>query len=163
MLDKAVSFAAEEGFVIAVHTGYWGDFRDLSPLNIIPFIMRNPEGKFDVYHLGCPWIRESIMLGKGFSNVYINFCWLSIFSQKAAREAMDEVIETIPTNKVIGFFGDYKSPTVEKIYGHLTMAKEDIAEVIAGKISQGWMDFNSGVELIKKFFYSNPKDLYNLK
>jgi len=162
LLDRSISLAIKEGFVIAVHTGYWGDFRTLSPLHLIPFLMRYPEGKFDVYHLGYPWLRETLMLAKGFSNVYLNFCWLHIISQKAAKEGMDEAIETIPTNKIIGFGGDYLAPALEKVYGHLTMAKEDIAEVVAGKIEKGWFGFDEGLHLIQKYFYTNPKDLYNL-
>ncbi|MCL5071071.1 MAG: amidohydrolase family protein, partial [Actinobacteria bacterium] len=163
LLDKAISFAVKEGFVLSVHTGYWGDFRDLSPLNVIPFIIKNPDGKFDLYHLGYPWIRESIMIGKVFPNVYIDLCWVHIISQKAAREAMDEIIETIPTNKVIGFGGDYTYESIENIFSHLVVAKDNIAEVISNRISRGFMDFDSGIEIIKKYFYYNPKNLYNLK
>ena len=66
-MNNAIKSAIEEGFVIAVHTGYWGDFRELSPLNIIQLIKRNPEGIFDLYHLGYPWIRESINIAKQFN------------------------------------------------------------------------------------------------
>ncbi len=162
ILDMAISLAIQEGFVIAVHTGYWGDFRDLSPLHLIPFLQKYPEGKFDVYHMGYPWLRETLMLAKEFSNVYLNFCWLHVISQKAAFRAMSEVIETIPVNKVIGFGGDYSPRALEKVYGHLTMAKEDIAEVIAERITKGWMDFDGGIEIIKNWFYDNPANLYSL-
>lgn len=139
LLDKEISFASGADFVLSVHTGYCKDFRELYPLNLIPFIMRYPEANFDVYHLGYPWIRETIMLAKGFSNVYINFCWIHLISQKAATEALDEVIETIPVNKVIGFGGDYAT-SIENIYGHLEMAKDNLAEAISRKIGQvGWI------------------------
>ncbi len=162
LLDKSISFAIEENLVIAVHTGYWGDFRYLSPLHLIPFLQKYPDGKFDVYHFGYPWIRETIMLAKEFSNVYLNFCWLHIISQKAAKEALDEVIEMIPLNKIIGFGGDYMTSAVEKVYGHLKMAKEDIAEVISERIEKGWFGFEEGVEIARKFLYENPRNLYNL-
>ena len=162
LMDKLISFAIEENFVIAVHTGYWGDFRDLNPLHLIPVLERHPEGKFDVYHFGYPWIRETIMLGKGFSNVYLNFCWLHIISQKAAKEALDEVIETVPWNKIIGFGGDYLSEAVEKVYGHLKMAKEDIAEVIGKRIETGYMKYQEGIEFIRNILHTNPARLYNL-
>ena len=162
LMDRSIANAIEEGFVISVHTGYWRDFRDLSPLNLIPFIMRYPEGIFDVYHLGYPWIRESIMLAKGFSNVYLDLCWTYIISQKATTDALDEIIETVPVNKVIGFGGDLGYEGVETIYGHLQMAKESIAEVIARRVSSGYMDYDSGIRIINKYFYENPKKLYEL-
>lgn len=162
--DAAVTLAFEQGFVVCVHTGYWGDFRDLSPLHLIPWLMRHTEeeGVFDVYHFGYPWIREAVMLAKGFSNVYLNFCWLHIISQKAAREALDEVLDTVPTNKIIGFGADYHYPAVEKIYGHLVMAKENMAEVVADKIQRGVFDLEEGVRLIRNFLYDNPTALYRL-
>ena len=158
LLDTALKNSIEQDFVIAVHTGYWGDFRDLSPLNLIPFLMRYPEGKFDIYHLGYPWIRESIMLAKGFSNVYIDLCWVYAISQKAATEALDEIIETIPTNKVIGFGGDFFYEGVENTYGVLEMAKESLVKVLASRISNGYMDIDSGIEIMKKYFYGNVKN-----
>ena len=115
LLDQAIACAVEEGLVIAVHTGYWGDIRDISPLHMIPFLQRYPHGRFDLFHLGYPWLRESINLGKEFSNVHLNFCWLHVISQRAARDALDEALEMIPTNKLIGFGGDYNAPTLEKI------------------------------------------------
>ncbi len=51
---------------------------------------------------------------------------------------------------------------VEKIVGHLQMAKEDFAEVFAEEIHRGRFDFNEAVRVLKQCFYDNPKKLYNL-
>ena len=75
IVDQTVAFTAKQDMVLAVHTGYWGDFRTLDPLHVIPLLQRHPEARFDIYHLGYPWVRETLMLGKGFSNVWLNFCW----------------------------------------------------------------------------------------
>ena len=42
------------------------------------------------------------------------------------------------------------------------LAKEDMAEVIAERITKGWMDFDGGIEIIKNWFYDNPANLYSL-
>ncbi|MBM3705875.1 MAG: hypothetical protein FJW66_05050 [Actinobacteria bacterium] len=162
LLDRAISSAIENGLVISVHTGFWGDFRILSPLNIIPVLMRYPQGKFDLYHLGYPWIRESIMIAKGFQNAFLNFCWLHIISRKAAMDAMDEALETVPVNKIIAFGGDYNSLTVEKIYGHLKIAKDNIAEVLKKKIDKGELSYKACLEIPDKIFSTNIKQLYGL-
>jgi len=73
---------------------------------------------------------------------------------------MDEVIETVPRNKVIGFGGDYKAEAVEKIYGHITMAKEDMVEVLSKKIKEGYLKLNDAKSLIREWFYQNPYSLY---
>ena len=162
VLDELIRYAGEQEMVVCVHTGYWGDFRTLDPLHMIPILERHPNVRFDMYHLGYPWVRESIMLGKGFHNVWLNFCWTHIISQRFAMDALDEVIDMVPMNKVIGFGGDYNLP-VEKVYGHLVMAREDIARVLAARIERGCMDEEEALELARKWLWENPRDLYRLK
>lgn len=160
LTDFAIRTAAELDMVMAVHSGYWNDFRDLHPLNMIPLLQKYPGVRFDLYHLGYPWVRESLMLGKGFPNVWINFCWLHIISQKCAFEALDEAFELLPVNKVLGFGGDYL--VVEKVFGHLTMARENIAKVLAGRMVKGEMDEEQALSIARMWLYENPKELYRL-
>jgi len=161
LVDEAVRFAGEQDLAVAVHTGYWGDFRTLDPLHMIPILQRHPRVRFDLYHLGYPWLRESIMLGKGFPNVWLNFCWTHIISQRFAMDALDEVIDVVPMNKIIGFGGDYGVP-VEKAYGHLVMAREDMARVLARRIERGQMSEDQALALARKWLWDNPKQLYRL-
>ncbi|MFB3880774.1 MAG: amidohydrolase family protein [Armatimonadota bacterium] len=161
LVDEMIRFAGEQDLVVCVHTGYWGDFRELDPLHMIPMLQRHPSVRFDFYHLGYPWVGESIMLGKGFPNVWLNFCWTHIISQRFAMDALDEVIEMVPMNKVIGFGGDYNLP-VEKVYGHITMAREDIARVLAPRIERGLLSEEGGIALARKWLWENPKELYRL-
>ena len=161
LVDRAVSIGTEEGLVIAVHAGYWGDFRQLDPLHMIPMLQRYPDTKFDIYHLGYPWVRETLMLGKSFPNVWLNFCWTHIISQRFAVAGLDEAIDLVPMNKILIFGGDY-SLAVEKVYGHLVMAREDMAEVFARRIRAGQMSESQAMELAQKWFWDNPRDLYNL-
>lgn len=161
VVDRAIAYAGEQDMVVAVHAGYWGDFREMDPLHMIPFFQRHPGTRFDVYHLGYPWVRETLMLGKGFPNVWINLCWTHIISQRFVVAALDEAMDLIPMNKILAFGGDYALP-VEKIYGHLVMAREDIAQVLAGRILDGGMTETQAVEIALKWFWENPKELYRL-
>lgn len=146
-----------------MHTGYWGDFRKLSPLHIIPLLERHPDTRFDVYHLGFPWVREVLMLGKGFSNVWVNFCWMHVISQRCAADALDEAVDLLPMNKIIAFGGDYTYKTVEKVCGHLVMARENIARVLARRIMEKQITETQALELAGKWFRDNPKELYRLE
>jgi len=161
VVDETISFAAEQDLVICVHTGYWGDFRMLDPTHMIPVLQRHPKARFDIYHLGYPWMREAIMLGKGFPNVWLNLCWTHIISQRFVVTALDELIDTVPMSKVIAFGGDYGVP-VEKVYGHLVMAREDVARVLARRIADGDMKEDQALGLAKRWFWDNPVDLYRL-
>ncbi|MEM2428834.1 MAG: amidohydrolase, partial [Candidatus Bathyarchaeia archaeon] len=120
------------------------------------------DAKFDLYHAGIPWVRELGVIGKTFPNVWLNLCWCHVISQEMARSALDEWIDLMPITKIIGFGGDYSIP-VEKIYGHLVMAKEDIAEVLARRISRGLMKRSEALEIARMWFYENPVELYGLK
>lgn len=161
VVDETVRYATELGLVICVHTGYWGDFRMLDPTHMIPVLYRHPEARFDIYHLGYPWVREAIMLGKGFANVWLNLCWTHIISQRFAMAGLDELIDMVPMNKIIGFGGDYGLP-VEKVYGHLVMAREDIARVLARRVEDGDFNEETAIQLAHKWLYENPTELYGL-
>lgn len=159
--DQTIAWATEQDMVICVHTGYWGDFRTLDPLHMIPLLQRHPRSRFDIYHLGYPWVRPALMLGKGFPNVWLNLCWTHVISQHFASEGLDEAINLIPTNKLLAFGGDYALP-VEKVYGHLVMAREDIARVLARRIERGQMTQTQALDLARNWFVENPKELYRL-
>ena len=77
--------------------------------------------------------------------------------------ALDEYIDLIPLNKIIGFGGDYSSRCVEKTYGHLKMARENIAEVLARRVDGGLMGLDDAVEICRLWLYENPKQLYGLE
>ncbi|HNS31476.1 MAG TPA: amidohydrolase family protein [bacterium] len=162
VIDMALSFAEKQDMTVAVHTGYWGDFRKLHPLHIIPLLQRFPAIRFDIYHLGYPWVRDTLMLAKGFSNVWLNFCWTYIISEKCAADALDEAIDTVPSNRIIGFGGDYNKP-VEEVYGHLVMARESMAKVLGRRIREETMSEKQALTLLKKWFWDNPVELYRLK
>ncbi len=160
--DEAVKAAEKHGLVIAVHTGYWGDLRLMDPLHLIPFLVRHPDARFDVYHLGFPWVRQCIQLARNYPNVWLNLAWNAIVSEKVHLQAVDELIDQIPSNKILAFGGDYAVP-VEKIWGHLTIARRNFAKVFAGRIADGDMTEKQAVIVLKKWLYDNPIALYGLK
>lgn len=159
-MEKAMEYTHEAGLVCAVHTGYWNDYKELSPENLVPIIRKNWDMKIDVFHLGYPYVREAIMLGKVWPNVKLNMCWTYLISQKFAMEALDEMLEMLPVNKIFGFGGDYY--VVEKVFGHLVMARETIAKVLARKVSEGAFSFDRGLQIAERILYSNSKEFYNL-
>jgi len=161
IVDQIIAYAAKQDMVIAVHTGYWGDFRTLDPLHIIPILQRHPSARFDIYHLGYPWVREALMLGKGFPNVWLNLCWTHIISQRFATDGLDEAIDLIPSNKLMAFGGDYGLP-VEKVYGHLVMARQDVAHVLARRVKKGQFTETQAIDMARKWFCENPRSLYRL-
>ena len=162
MTELAIGWAAEMDLPIAVHAGYWGDFRQLTPTHMIPLLQRHPRARFDLYHLGYPYVREALMLGKTFANVWLNLCWMHVISPRCAFDALDEALDLVPMNKITGFGGDYATP-VEKIVGHLALARDNIAGALAGRVAAGRMTGEQAMDVARLWLFDNPKELYRLE
>ncbi len=162
LTEETFKLCAELDLVIAVHSGVWGDFRRLDPRLMIPQFSRHPETKFDLYHMGMPWVRDAAFIGKNFPNVYLNLCWSHIVSPMMVRTSLPEYIDIVPVNKIIAFGGDYSAPALEKVWGHLVMARENIAHALAQLIDDGRLDLNEALWLVRLWFYENPARLYGL-
>jgi len=165
LVDEFIKFAGLNDMVIAVHTGFLSTLRHHRPMAVAPLVMRHPDVRFDVYHVGYPRAREGLTLAKCQPNVWVNFCGTYLLSQRFAQAALDEAIDLVPSSKIIAFGGDYGAVhgiPVEKVYGHLVMAREAIARVLAKRIEEGQMTQTQAVDLARQWFWDNPKELYRL-
>ena len=159
ILHEVIDLAAERGLTICVHAGIWGDFRNIDSKNMLTLAAQHPQAKFDLYHLGMPFVRDTIVIAKNYPNVYLNLCWCHIISQAQTCSALDELLDQVPVNKISAFGGDYID-CVEKVIGHLYMARENFAKVFGGRIDRGLMDFDDAMEILHKWFWENPLCLY---
>jgi len=159
--DRAFDFARKHNLTVASHSGVWGDFRGSHPCHLIPMAIAHPDVSFDLFHLGMPFVREAVLIGKMFPNVSLNLCWNSIVSPVQTVRMLDECIDMVPMNNVIMFGADY-SIAVEKIYGHLLMAKEAVSKALGKRIDSGQMDQEEAVRIAKLWFYDNAVRIYNL-
>jgi len=160
-VDEMIGMVGEGGRVVAVHTGVWNDFRRFKATHMIPMIQRHPEVRFDLYHGSIPYVREAGFIVKNFPNVWLNLCWAHIVSPMMTRSMLDEWMDYVPMNKIFAFGGDYMIP-VEKVYGHLVMARENISQVLAMRVEEGLMGLEDAVRVAHKWFHDNPAGLYGL-
>lgn len=161
LVEECMDVLAERDRVMAVHTGYWGDFRRLDPKLMLDVCIRRPEVRFDVFHLGMPMIRDAILLGKSHANVTLNLCWCPVISQVQTVRALDEIIDLVPLNKVIAFGADYRC-AVHKTVGHLAMARQCVAAALGARIDAGEMNHDLALQIADMWFYENPKQIYRL-
>jgi len=161
LFDKCLDVAAEAGIPVAVHTGYWGDFRRVDPKMMFSFAVRRSDVRFDLFHLGAPMIRDALMMGKLLPNVTLNLCWAPVISQTQTVRALDELIDLVPITKVIAFGGDYRA-AVHKVYGHLVMAREAVSAAFASRVAAGEMNMEYALHLARLWFYDNPMRIYGL-
>ena len=154
-----IDLASELGLVICVHAGIWGDFRVIDSKHMLRLAPAHPKARFDLYHLGMPSVRDTIIIAKNMPNVYLNLCWTYIVSPQQTYSGIDEMLDQVPVNKILAFGGDYTTP-VEKVAGHLYMAKETLARVFAKRIDRGLINMDDTKEILRKWFWSNPLNLY---
>ncbi len=159
--ERAFQLAQAHGLTVAVHSGVWGDFRESAPAHLIPMATRYPDVNFDLFHLGIPYVREAVMIGKMFPNVSLNLCWATVLSPELTVRMLDECIDMVPLNRIIAFGADYNLP-VEKVYGHLKMAKEVVARVLAKRVQRGEMDLSQARRIAGMWFYDNVVGIYRL-
>jgi predicted TIM-barrel fold metal-dependent hydrolase len=162
VLEFILRKAAEWDWPVAVHCGIWNDYRDVDPKNIIDTVMKHPGVRFDLYHLGMPFARDCIFIAKNFPNAYLNLCWCYAISQEITRRTINEILDTVPVNKVFGFGADYIY-AVENVYGHLVMARETIAEALSERIARGHLDHDGAKEICRLWLHDNPAAFYRLK
>jgi predicted TIM-barrel fold metal-dependent hydrolase len=160
-LDFIFKKAEQLNWPVAVHCGIWWDYRTVDSKDMIDLIQRYPDVRFDLYHLGMPFVRDTIFIAKNFPNAYLNLCWCYVISQEITERAIGEILDTVPVNKVFGFGADYVW-AVENVYGHLMMAKESLAEAFSQRIFKGRLDIDGTKKILKKWLYDNPKQFYNI-
>ena len=162
MTHKVIQLAGEHSIPVQVHTGFHEGNENLlsntNPLNLTNLFTEYRNVKFDLFHGGYPFIGESSVLAKTFPNVYLDLAWLHLVSPHVAREALSEWIDTVPSNKILGFGGDYVF--VEGSYGHSIIARENVSRVLIQKIENGELKFEQAKSLAKKILRENAINLF---
>ncbi len=153
--------AAELDLPLALHTGVWNDFRTLAVADVIGFVQRNPDTRMDIYHLGIPDVRTALQVVKNFPNAYLNLCWSHVVASDMTTNTLKEAIDLVPMNKIFAFGADYVL-FVEKVYGHLHMARENVALTLGDRVDRGLMDLSEAKQILRAWFYDNPKAFYRL-
>jgi predicted TIM-barrel fold metal-dependent hydrolase len=161
LFEQLIQVVAGLGIPVAVHAGVWGDFRTLDPKNLIALAERFPGVHFDLFHLGMPMVRDAVMIAKNFSNVSLNLCWSPVVSERMTAQTLDEIIDQVPMNKIIAFGGDYRC-VVQKAWGHLVIAREIVASVLAGRVEAGEMTEERAFDIAKMWFHDNPSEIYRV-
>jgi uncharacterized protein len=155
--------AGEMKQVFQIHTGVqgtWGNIPDSNPLHLIPLIRSNMSTRFDLFHAGYPYSREIGMLGKHYPNVWLNMCWMYVITMEGSRQSLNEWIDLVPGERILGFGSDVGTP--EFIYAHLVMARSCIADVLAQKVERDFLSKRVALDLVHKMLRNNAIGLYGL-
>jgi predicted TIM-barrel fold metal-dependent hydrolase len=164
LVFAGVRAATEAGLAVQFHVGpragTYGSLEGASLAPMATLIRAARDARFDVSHAGFPYLREAAVLAKTCANVYLNMSWLHIYSPEACRAALREWLRMVPWNKILGFGDDLY--WVDTIYGHLLMARRNVAAALADLIEDGYLGESAALDIGRALFFDNPAALYKL-
>ena len=129
-----------------------------NPTHLVNLFIDYGEAKFDILHGSYPYTAELATLAKNFHNVYVDLCWLHIISPSHARRALSEFLDTVPSNKILAFGGDYRF--VEGVYGHAVIARQNVAKVLTEKVEEDGYEEMEAIHLAKRLLRDNAIELF---
>jgi glucuronate isomerase len=167
MMHQVVERAEEYNLPVQIHTGILSrNFNNSNPIentnaaHLSNLFLKYRRAKFVIFHGSYPYMAELSYLAKHYPNVYIDMCWMYIISPPASKIYLKEWLNTVPSNKIMGFGGDC---SVEWAAGHSKMAREIITEVLINMINEGSLSETEAIEIAERLLRKNAIDLYKLE
>jgi len=164
LMHRVCAVADDLRLPVQIHTGIQEGngniIYDSNPTLLSNLFLEYGNARFDVFHMGYPYVLEVGALAKNFRNVFIDMCWGHIISPEAARRALVEWLDAVPANKISAFGGDYGF--VDGVYGHQLLARENVAAALTQKVSDGSISPKRAREVAGWLFIDNPKNLFSL-
>ena len=140
LFGRLADACAKHDLPLQIHTGFfydtWRNVAQTNPSLLAPFIIRHQTTRFVLMHSGYPYGAELLAMAKNLPNVTIDMCWTYVISPAYAARFLDEAIETVPADKILGFGGDYQ--IAEGAYAHAQLCREVVAKVLADKVAAGY-------------------------
>jgi len=165
VVHRILQLSEKNRLPVQIHTGLQEGNENIlvnsDPTLLTNLFMEYKEIRFDIFHAGYPYFRELAAISKNFPNVYVDLCWVHVISPGAARTILSEWLDMIPSNKILAFGGDYRF--VEGSYGHIVLARRNIARVLEEKVSGGELESRQVQVLASRLLRENAKDLFSLR
>ena len=164
MVHRLIEMAGELELPVVFHSAMQAhdehNAEDARPLRLWNLPHRYRQVDFIILHAGFPWTSEAAMLAKHYPNVYLDMGWMHLMSPEISTRALEEWIDLVPMHKIFGFGGDYC--VVEKVYGHLVLARQDIARALAAKMARDGMPPARARMWLQAILFDNPNRIYRL-
>lgn len=149
-----------QGKIVAAHAGTYADLSS-HPVNFYALMEEYRDIHFDLFHMGIPLTRETGNIAKHLPNVIVNLNGAALTSQHMFEAGLQEWLDFVPVNKVIGFGGDYQWMP-QLVWGHLQIMRESYAKVFAARIRRGMIDFDASIDVLRQWLWDNPKRYYRI-
>ena len=164
MMHFILSLLEKRNMTIQFHTGLQegsgNHISNSNPEHMTNLFLEYPGVKFDIFHIGFPYQQSLGVMAKNFPNVYIDMAWAHIISPETSIRAIVEWLDSVPANKISAFGGDYFF--VDGVYGHITLARENVAKALAIKVNRGSFNMDRAMGIMLWMFVDTPSKIFNL-
>jgi len=164
MFGRLAAACARHGLPLQIHTGFfydtWRNVAQTNPSLLAPFVIRNKDTRFVLMHGGYPYGAELLAMAKNLPNVTLDMCWTYVISPSFAARFLNEAIETVPADKILGFGGDYQVP--EGAYAHAMLCREVVARVLADKVTAGYWSEEEAIRYARGLLRENAIRTFRL-
>ncbi len=162
MLHHLVRLAEAHRIPVFIHTGWLGAetpnfIQNANPVHLTKLVISYPRVKFNLLHVGYPYHRELSWLVQARPNVYVDLCFAWDLSPTLCRRLLDEFLEMLPVNKILGFGGDRRFP--ELTFANARTARATIAAVLADKVRNGFCDEDDALMIGRMLLHDNAAQL----
>jgi predicted TIM-barrel fold metal-dependent hydrolase len=161
LFRRIVALAHEHRLPMQVHTGYQianNVIENSHPMQLTNLFMEFPQVQFDLFHSSYPYLREATVLAKSFPNVHVDMCWMHIVSPSAARLALREYMDTLPSTRIMGFGGDVN--WAEHSYAHAVMARDNVIRVLDRMVAEGDLRERHAIDIGHRVLCGNAEGLF---
>ncbi|HPN32941.1 MAG TPA: amidohydrolase family protein [bacterium] len=164
MMHRVLDLADEFDLPVQIHTGLQAGNGNLitnsHPVHLVNLFMEYPDVTFCLFHGAYPYGPELGALAKNFPNVYIDLCWDYVISPSYSMRNLHEWLETVPSNKIMAFGGDYS--VVELVYSHAVMARRCVTEVLTEKVRSRYMTEAEALGIAERILRTNALRVFKL-
>jgi len=164
LVHRMIETAGDLDMTVVFHTGIQASnlnrLDNARPGPLWNLFRRYHHVRFVLLHAALPWVEEAGIMAKYFRNVYVDLAWVHVISPEIARRAIRTYVDLVPRNKVLGFGADCR--IVEDVYGHLTLARQNLSAALADKIDQGALDESRAIAWAKAMLHDNAIEAFKL-
>lgn len=163
-----VRLATERDLPVKLHTGYHAghssmnlDWVQQNARHSCDLLRRAPDTRFVFMHVGYPYQSSFGALAKHYANAYIDFCWAWIIDPVSSQRFLEQLIATVPANKILVFGGDFIP--VEAVVGHAELARRGVAGALSTLVAGGYLDRADALDLVEPLLRGNAGELFRVE
>lgn len=162
---KGVELATQHGLPFKIHTGYYAGTNHMRtarirPGNLCELLIKYPQARILMMHIGYPYQEEIVALAKHFPNTVVDLCWAWEIDPFSTKDFLRRMLHAVPLNRVMGFGGDTRHPT--NSYAYSIQARTWLARTLGEEVRDGLLAEKEAIAVARRWMYENQIEYFQL-